>query len=88
MPIDCGVIGLDFNDGFISFSETNESKNLIKSLNYPLKYHGCGNNALNEMLNTINNIVTYARSVGKDISIEDLKFDSKKANSIKSNQRR
>ena len=39
------------------------------------------------MLNTINNIVTYARSVGKDISIEDLKFDSKKANSIKSNQK-
>ena len=82
-----GVIGLDFNNGFISFSETNESGNLIKSLNYPLKYHGCGNNALNEMLNTINNIVTYARSVGKDISIEDLKFDSKKANSIKSNQK-
>ena len=68
-----GVIGLDFNNGFISFSETNESGNLIK--------------ALNEMLNTINNIVTYARSVGKDISIEDLKFDSKKANSIKSNQK-
>lgn len=73
-----GVIGLDFNNGFISFSETNESGNLIKALNYPLKYHGCGNKALNEMLNTINNIVTYARSVGKDISIEDLKFDSKK----------
>ena len=87
MPIDCGVIGLDFNDGFISFSETNESGNLIKSLNYPLKYHGCGNKALNEMLNTINNIVTYARSVGKDISIEDLKFDFKKAKSIKSNQK-
>lgn len=68
-----GVIGLDFNNGFISFSETNESGNLIKTLN--------------EMLNTINNIVTYARSVGKDISIEDLKFDSKKANSIKSNQK-
>lgn len=82
-----GVIGLDFNNGFISFSETNESGNLIKTLNYPLKYHGCGNKALNEMLNTINNIVTYARSVGKDISIEDLKFDSKKANSIKSNQK-
>ena len=82
-----GVIGLDFNNGFISFSETNESGNLIKALNYPLKYHGCGNKALNEMLNTINNIVTYARSVGKDISIEDLKFDSKKANSIKSNQK-
>lgn len=82
-----GVIGLDFNNGFISFSETNESGNLIKALNYPLKHHGCGNKALNEMLNTINNIVTYARSVGKDISIEDLKFDSKKANSIKSNQK-
>lgn len=82
-----GVIGLDFNNGFISFSETNESGNLIKALNYQLKYHGCGNKALNEMLNTINNIVTYARSVGKDISIEDLKFDSKKANSIKSNQK-
>ena len=81
-----GVIGLDFNNGFISFSETNETGNLIKSLNYPLKYHGCGNKALNEILNTINNIVTYARSVGKDISIEDLKFDSKKAKSISSNQ--
>ena len=40
------------------------------------------------MINIINNIVTYARSAGKDISIEDLKFDSKKAKSIKSNQKK
>ena len=54
---------------------------------YPLKYHGGGNKAENEMLNTINQIVKYAHSVGKDISIENLNFNNTKAKSISSNNK-
>ncbi|UKI50495.1 MAG: hypothetical protein L6U99_03485 [Clostridium sp.] len=32
-----GVIGLDFNNGFISFSETNETGNLIKIIKLSIK---------------------------------------------------
>ncbi len=79
---DYGVIGLDYNNGFITLSETNESGNLIMSKNYNLKYHGCGNKALNEILNVVNDIVKYAKSVGKDISIENLDFKKTKSKSI------
>ena len=82
-----GVIGLDFNSGFISLSETNETGNLVKLKHYPLKYHGGGNKAENEMLNTINQIVKYAHSVGKDISIENLNFNNTKAKSTSSNSK-
>ena len=82
-----GVIGLDFNSGFISLSETNETGNLVKLKHYPLKYHGGGNKAENEMLNTINQIVKYAHSVGKDISIENLNFNNTKAKSTSSNNK-
>ena len=83
-----GVIGLDYNDGFITLSETNETGNLVKSTNYNLKYHGCGNKALNEILNVINDIVSYARSVGKDISIEDLDFKKTKSKSLKASNKK
>ena len=82
-----GVVGLDFNNGFISLSETNEHGNLIGMKHYNLKHHGCGNKAENEMLNVISDIVNYAKGVGKDISIENLKFNSTKSKSIKSNNK-
>lgn len=83
-----GVIGLDYNDGFITLSETNETGNLIKSTNYNLKYHGGGNKALNEILNVINDIVSYAKGVGKDISIEDLDFKKTKSKSLKGSNKK
>jgi IS605 OrfB family transposase len=78
-----GVIGLDLNDGFITMSETDEHGNLVKQEYYPLIYKGTGNKAESEMREKISKIVTYCKSVGKDLAIEDLDFISKKARSSK-----
>jgi IS605 OrfB family transposase len=82
-----GVIGLDFNSGFISMSETNEHGNLVGMKHYQLHHHGCGSKAETEILDVISQIVTYAKTVGKDISIEDLKFNITKSKSIKTNNK-
>lgn len=82
-----GVIGLDFNSGFISMSETNEHGNLVGMKHHPLHHHGCGSKAETEILDVISQIVTYAKTVGKDISIEDLKFNITKSKSIKTNNK-
>lgn len=74
-----GTIGLDYNDGFIEFSETDRSGNLIYQRRYDLKYHGTGNRAESEMRDIVSNIVKYAESRCKDIVVEDLNFKCKKA---------
>ena len=74
-----GTIGLDYNDGFIELSETDEKGNLVKQKHYDLTYHGTGNKAKTEIEQTISNIVNYAKSKGKDISIENLNFKRTKA---------
>lgn len=74
-----GTIGLDYNDGFIELSETDEKGNLVKQKHYDLIYHGTGNKAKTEIEQTISNIVNYAKSKGKDISIENLNFKGTKA---------
>ena len=74
-----GTIGLDYNDGFIEISETNETGNLIKLKHIDLKYHGTGKKAESEIRETVSDIINYAISVGKDIIIEDLNFKQTKA---------
>lgn len=74
-----GVLGLDYNDGFIEMSETNESGNLIGQYHYDLKYHGKGKKAENEIRQTISEIVKMGEKKGKDIIIEDLDFKRTKA---------
>lgn len=74
-----GTIGLDYNDGFIELSETDEKGNLVNQKHYDLTYHGTGNKAKTEIEQTISNIVNYAKSKGKDISIENLNFKRTKA---------
>lgn len=69
-----GTIGLDYNDGFIELSETDEKGNLVNQKHYDLTYHGTGNKAKTEIEQIISNIVNYAKSKGKDISIENLNF--------------
>lgn len=78
-----GVIGLDYNDGFIQLAETDTYGNLIHLQKYNLKYHGCGNKAKTEIEQTISIIVKYAISVGKDIAIENLDFRKTKAKQTK-----
>lgn len=79
-----GVIGLDYNDGFIEASETDEAGNLAGQSHYSLKFHGTGNKAENEIRQAVSRIVSEAKRKGKDIVIEDLDFVRKKAGAVKS----
>ena len=81
-----GVIGLDYNDGFIQLAETDMYGNLIHLQKYNLNYHGCGNKARTEIEQILNKITKYAINVGKDIVIENLDFKKTKSKQIKSNK--
>lgn len=74
-----GTIGLDYNDGFIEFTETDESGNPVKQQRYDLNYHGTGNKAKTEIQQVVSRIVTYAEQHCKDIVIENLNFKRTKA---------
>ena len=77
-----GVIGLDYNDGFIQLAETDYIGNLVNLQRYNLQYHGCGSRAKHEIEQVINKIVKYATKTGKDIAIEDLNFKKTKAKQL------
>lgn len=83
-----GTIGLDYNDGFIELSETDESGNLIYQKHYDLKLHGTGNRAEAEIRNVVADIIEYAENRCKDVVIEDLDFRRTKAKQTASNKRR
>lgn len=78
-----GVFGLDYNDGFIEVSETDEKGNLIGQYHYDLKYHGTGNKAKTEIEQTLCQIVKRAERRGKSIAIENLDFKHTKAKQTK-----
>lgn len=82
--VSCGVIGLDFNDGFISFSETDYYGNLICLMHFPLKYHGTGNKTNSEIQEVLASIAHLAKTKQKPIAIENLNFRKKKASTVKS----
>ena len=85
---DNGVIGLDFNNGFIQLAETDKYGNLIHLQKYDLMYHGTGNKAKTEIEQTISQIISYATKKGKDIAIEDLDFKSTKAKQTKAKSKK
>lgn len=78
-----GVIGLDYNDGFIQLAETDRFGNLVNLKKYNLQYHGTGNKAKTEIEQTITEIMKYAKLVGKDIAYENLNFKKTKAKQSK-----
>lgn len=73
-----GTIGLDFNKGFVTLSETNQYGHLVATeiLPYRFKAGSCTTNDLRQLAKYV---VKRAESVGKDICIEDLDFKVKKA---------
>ena len=73
-----GVLGVDFNKGFITVSEINESGNLlhIDRMNYIHK--GAAGVTKNSMLHLVKDLVDLAVQSGKDIVIEDLKSLNKR----------
>ena len=73
-----GAIGLDFNKGFVTLSETNQYGHLIQTQLLPYRFKA-GNKTKTDLQRIVNHVVTLAKSTGKDVCIEDLNFKNKKA---------
>ena len=74
-----GVLGVDFNKGFISVSEINSDGKLRSLTRYTYLHQGKTTKTKTSMLALVSQLVAQAVSVGKDIVIEDLvNLDSNK----------
>lgn len=74
-----GTIGLDFNKGFVTLSETNEYGHLLRTQLLPYRFKA-GSKTRTDLQKLVNQVVDIALQTGKDICIEDLDFKKKKAN--------
>ena len=77
-----GVIGIDFNKGFLTVSETNKYGHLVKTEKMDYRF-GSGNKTENDLLTVINKLIKIAISTGKDLTIEDLNFLKTKSKTMK-----
>ena len=68
-----GTIGLDFNKGFVTLSETNQYGHLVKTefMSYRFK---AGNKTKADLQGVANHVVRLALQTGKDVCIENLDF--------------
>lgn len=74
-----GVLGVDFNKGFVSVSEINQNGKLQSLTRYNYLHKGKATKTKTSMLDLVSKLVAQATSVGKDIIIEDLvSLDSNK----------
>lgn len=74
-----GILGVDFNKGFISVSEINLDGKLQSLTRYNYLHQGKSTKTKTSMLELVSKLVSQALSVGKDIVIEDLvSLDSNK----------
>lgn len=74
-----GVLGVDFNKGFISVSEINSEGKLQSLTRYNYLHLGKATKTKTSILDLVSKLVYQAASVGKDIVIEDLvSLDSNK----------
>lgn len=72
-----GVVGVDFNKGFVSVSETDKYGNLINTFNIDYQYSK-GNQTTNDFQNIATKLKDYCLNTGKDLVIEKLNFTKKK----------
>ena len=77
-----GVIGIDFNKGFIAISQTNKYGHLV-SIDKMTYRFGSGNKTKNDLLLIINKLTELALKTGKDIVVEDLNFLKTKSKATK-----
>ena len=75
---DYGTIGLDFNKGFVTLSETNQYGHLIRTQFLPYRFKS-GNKTKTDLQCIANNVVRLAQQTGKDICIENLDFGTKRS---------
>lgn len=76
-----GVVGVDFNKGFVSVSETDKYGNLINTFNIDYQYSK-GNKTTRDFQNIATRLKDYCLDAGKDLVIEKLNFNKKKDNLI------
>ena len=76
-----GVVGVDFNKGFVSVSETDKYGNLINTFNIDYQYSK-GNKTTRDFQNIATKLKDYCLNTGKDLVIEKLNFTKKKDNLI------
>ena len=72
-----GVVGVDFNKGFVSVSETDKYGNLINTFNIDYQYSK-GNQTTNDFQIIATRLKDYCLNTGKDLVIEKLDFTKKK----------
>jgi IS605 OrfB family transposase len=77
-----GVIGLDYNEGFIELCETNKQGNIVRLEHIDMHYKGLNNKAKSEIREVVSKICGKAIATKKDIVIEDLNFNKTKGKTI------
>ena len=77
-----GTIGIDFNKGFVTISQTNKYGHLVKTDKIKYRF-GSGSKTRNDLLLIINKLTELAIYTGKDIVVEDLNFSKTKSKAMK-----
>lgn len=77
-----GTIGIDFNKGFLTVSETDRNGNLVKTDILKYRFEE-GNKTQSDLENCISKILKRALETGKDVCFEDLNFKDTKFKAAK-----
>lgn len=70
---DYGTIGLDFNKGFVTLSETNQYGHLVQTQFLPYRFKS-GNKTKTDLQKIANHVTALAYQTGKNVCIENLDF--------------
>lgn len=85
---DYGVMGIDYNDGFMELVETDRFGNMVHGMHAALQYHGTGNRAESEIKEMLSKMVRNAGDKGKSMVVEDLDFKKKKSEQQKGDKKK
>ena len=81
-----GVVGVDFNKGFVAVSETDEYGNLKNTFNIKYRFSS-GNKTESDFQYIAKKLSEYCLENGKDLVIEDLNFKKTKGRIVKGNKK-
>lgn len=73
-----GTIGIDFNKGFVTLSETNQYGHLVRTQFLPYRFKS-GNKTKTDLQRIASHVARLALQTGKDVCIENLDFRATKA---------
>ena len=73
-----GTVGLDFNKGFVTLSETNQYGHLVRTQFLPYRFKS-GNKTKTDLQRIASHVARLALQTGKDVCIENLDFRATKA---------